>query len=202
MIVKKKDDFSPEAPQTDEQIEAAMVGDKRIINSTIELVPYDPAWPLQFERLKKQICDVLKSKVLMLEHVGSTSVPGLSAKPVIDMVLVVPDSSDEASYVRPLENIGYTLRIREPDWYKHRVLCPPDIRGNLHVFSPGCEETERMILFRDWLRTHPDDRDCYEKTKHELAARTWKYVQNYADAKSEVVREILSKACQNKVAKK
>jgi GrpB-like predicted nucleotidyltransferase (UPF0157 family) len=192
--VQKKDNIGPQDPQTDEQIEAAIVGDKKPLNNTIHLEPYDPAWPTQFERLRKQICEVLKGKVLQLEHVGSTSVPGLSAKPVIDMVLVVPDSSDEASYVKLLEEIGYTLRIREPDWYEHRVLNPPDIKGNLHVFSLGCEEIDRMILFRDWLRTHPEDRRCYEKTKHELAVRTWKYVQNYADAKSEVVRDILSKA--------
>jgi GrpB-like predicted nucleotidyltransferase (UPF0157 family) len=201
LIVKNKDDPGPQGPQTDAEIEAAMVGDKRIINSTIELVPYDPEWQVQFEQLRKQIRQILKDQVLLLEHVGSTSVPGLSAKPVIDMVLVVKDSSDEASYVRPLENIGYTLRIREPEWYQHRVLCPPHIRGNLHVFSPGAEEIDRMVLFRDWLRTHPEDKDCYEKTKRELAARMWKYVQNYADAKSEVVADILSKALRSRAGK-
>jgi len=200
--VKNKDIIGPEAPQTDDQIEAAIVGNKQPLNSTIHLAPYDPAWPMQFEVLKKQICEVLKTTVLQLEHVGSTSVPGLSAKPVIDMVLVVTDSSEETSYVKPLEEIGYTLRIREPDWYEHRVLNPPVINGNLHVFSPGCEEIDMMIMFRDWLRKHPEDKECYEKTKCELAARTWKYVQNYADAKSQVVQEILSRAHQNKVALK
>ena len=199
--MKNKDIIGPEAPQTDDQIEAAIVGNKQPLNSTIHLAPYDPAWPMQFEVLKKQICEVLKTTVLQLEHVGSTSVPGLSAKPVIDMVLVVTDSSEETSYVKPLEEIGYTLRIREPDWYEHRVLNPPVIKGNLHVFSPGCEEIDRMIMFRDWLRTHPEDRDHYENTKGELAARTWKYVQNYADAKSEVVQDILSRAHRSRVGR-
>ena len=113
------------------------------------------------------------------------------------MVLAVEDSSDEPSYVKPLEKKGYTLRIREPDWHEHRLLKPPDVGGNLHVFSTGCEEIEQMLLFRDWLRNHADDRLLYEETKRELAARTWKYRQNYADAKSEVVQEILARARRN-----
>ena len=132
--------------------------------------------------------------MLLLEHVGSTSVPGLSAKPIIDIVMAVADSSDEASYVKQLEERGYTLRIREPDWYEHRLLKPPEVPGNLHVFSAGCPEIEQMLLFRDWLRAHAEDRLLYEATKRELAARTWKYTQNYADAKSEVVQAILARA--------
>ena len=179
---------------TEEQIMAATVGPRRPINSTIYLAPYDPAWPSLFNRLKKQIQEALGDRVLLLEHVGSTSVPGLSAKPIIDMVMAVADSSDEASYVKPLEEKGYTLRIREPDSYEHRLLKAPEIAGNLHVFSAGCPEIEEMVLFRDWLRNHTDDRSLYEATKRELAARTWKYTQNYADAKSEVVQAILARA--------
>jgi len=112
------------------------------------------------------------------------------------MVMAVADSSDEAAYVKPLEAKGYTLRIREPDWYEHRLLKTPEIAGNLHVFSAGCPEIERMVLFRDWLRSHADDRSLYAATKRELAVRTWKYTQNYADAKSEVVEAILARARQ------
>jgi GrpB-like predicted nucleotidyltransferase (UPF0157 family) len=82
------------------------------LNSTIYLAPYDPAWPVLFTRLAKQIHEALGDAVLLLEHVGSTSVPGLSAKPIIDMVLAVANSSDESSYVKPLQDNGYTLRIR------------------------------------------------------------------------------------------
>jgi GrpB-like predicted nucleotidyltransferase (UPF0157 family) len=115
------------------------------------------------------------------------------------MVLAVVDSSDEAAYVKPLEEKGYTLRIREPDWYEHRLLKPPEIPGNLHVFSAGCEEIEQMVLFRDWLRTHADDRLLYEQTKRDLAARSWKYTQNYADAKSAAVQEIVARARRNQM---
>lgn len=120
--------------------------------------------------------------------------PDLSAKPIIDIVLAVADSSDEANYVKQLGVRGYTLKIREPAWYEHRLLNPPEMEGNLHVFSAGCEEIKQMVLFRDWLRNNDDDRLLYEATKRELAARTWKYTQNYADAKSEVIRQILGRA--------
>jgi GrpB-like predicted nucleotidyltransferase (UPF0157 family) len=181
-------------PMTEAQILAVTVGARKPLNSTITLIAYNPAWPSLFARLEKKIRKALGDDVLSLEHVGSTSVPGLSAKPVIDMVLVVADSSDEPSYVAALEEEGFVMRIREPDWFEHRMLKAPEVRGHLHVFSDGCEEIERMLLFRDWLRSHADDRLRYEKAKQELAARTWKYTQNYADAKGEVVEEILARA--------
>jgi GrpB-like predicted nucleotidyltransferase (UPF0157 family) len=186
-------------PMTEEQIIAVTVGERQPLNSTIYLAPYDPAWPSLFTRLHKNIHEAIEDNILLLEHVGSTSVPGLSAKPIIDMVLAVADSSDESSYVKPLEEKGYTLKIREPDRYEHRLLKPPDVQGNLHVFSDGCKEIEQMLLFRDWLRDHADERLLYEETKLKLAARTWKYTQNYADAKSEVVQEILARARLNQI---
>jgi len=176
------------------EIIASTVGERKPRNSTIYLAPYDPAWPSMFTQLKQRIKEALGDKVLLLEHVGSTSVPGLSAKPTIDVLLVVEDSRDEEAYVEALEEKGFTLRLREPDWYEHRFFKSSDPKGNLHVFSDGCEEIERMLLFRDWLRTHEEDRLLYEETKHELAARIWKYTQNYADAKSEVVQEIMARA--------
>lgn len=184
-------------PMTEEQILAVTVGERRPLNSTVYLASYNPEWPSLFIQLKNRIQVALKDNVLLLEHVGSTSVPGLSAKPIIDIVLAVADSSDEASYVDCLEQEGFKLRIREPDWYQHRMLKFSDPDANLHVFSAGCEEIERMLLFRDWLREHADERLHYEQKKQELATRTWQYTQNYADAKSEVVQEILVRARRN-----
>jgi GrpB-like predicted nucleotidyltransferase (UPF0157 family) len=108
--------------------------------------------------------------------------------------MVVPDSADEAAYVPDLEAAGYRLVIREPDWHEHRVFKGPDTNINLHTFSPGSPEVARMVGFRDWLRTHPDDRELYEQKKRELATQTWAYVQNYADAKTEVVEDIVRRA--------
>jgi GrpB-like predicted nucleotidyltransferase (UPF0157 family) len=121
-------------------------------------------------------------------------VPGLAAKPIVDIVLEVPDSADEAAYVPDLEAAGYVLHVREPDWFDHRLFKGPDTKVNLHVFSRGCEETDRMILFRDRLRRDEADRELYARTKRELASRDWKYGQQYADAKSAVVTEILGRA--------
>jgi GrpB-like predicted nucleotidyltransferase (UPF0157 family) len=129
-----------------------------------------------------------------VEHVGSTSVPGLAAKPVIDIVLTVPDSSDEAGYLTDLESAGYVLQFREPDWYEHRFLRDRNPDVQIHVFTVGSLEVERMLLFRDRLRTRSEERELYERTKRELAARRWNYVQDYADAKSAVIEEIISRA--------
>ena len=182
------------APLTEEQIEAATVGELVPHNATIHLAEYDPQWPAVYEREADRIRGALGGAALQLEHVGSTSVPGLSAKPVIDMVLVVADSADEDAYVPRLESAGYVLRIREPDWYEHRLFKGPDTNVNLHTFSDGCEEIERMLAFRDWLREHDEDRDLYENAKRELAAQEWRHVQNYADAKSVVVLDIMARA--------
>ncbi len=181
-------------PKTEEEIKAAFVGEVKPLTTKIQVVDYDPEWPRLFEREAKRIRAALGERVVMLEHVGSTSVPGLAAKPRIDMLLVVPDSSNEADYVPAFEAAGYRLVIREPDWYQHRVFKGPDTDVNLHVFSPGCVEIERMVLFRDWLRSHPEDREKYQRAKRELASKDWKYVQNYADAKTEVVEEIIQRA--------
>ena len=135
----------------------------------------------------------LGERALRIEHVGSTSVPGLPAKPVIDIVLVVEDSSDEDAFVPALEAAGYVLRIREPDWHEHRVFKGPDTDVNLHVFTVGCAEIARMLGFRDHLRVNGADRSAYEQRKQELAKQTWKHTQHYADAKSEVVEDILAR---------
>ena len=170
------------------------VGELQPVAGQIELVDYDPAWPDLFAREAERIRAALGERVVLLEHTGSTSVPGLAAKPIIDMTLAVPDSSDEESYAPALEAAGYVLRIREPDWHEHRVFKGPDTNVNLHVFSDGCPEIDRMLRFRDWLRTNQADRELYEQTKRKLAAREWTYVQDYADAKTLVVEEIIARA--------
>jgi GrpB-like predicted nucleotidyltransferase (UPF0157 family) len=186
--------MSDRAPTTEDEMRAATIGDLQLHSGPIELSDYDPEWPRLFEREAERIRAALGERILQLEHVGSTSIPGLAAKPRIDVLLVVADSADEPAYVPALEAAGYVLRIREPDWYEHRVLKGPDTDVNLHVFSPGAPEIDRMVLFRNWLRADETDRELYARTKRELAGRSWKYVQNYADAKTDVVEEILARA--------
>ncbi len=181
-------------PLTEEQIRAHTIGELRPLSGRIAIVDYDRRWPVLFGREARRIRDVLGPRALRIEHTGSTSVPDLVAKPIIDMLLVVADSADEGAYVPDLEAAGYPLRIREADWYEHRMFKGPDTDVNLHVFSWGCPEIDRMLLFRDWLRSHAADREHYARTKLVLARREWKYVQNYADAKTAVIEEIMARA--------
>jgi GrpB-like predicted nucleotidyltransferase (UPF0157 family) len=178
----------------DEQILAATVGEPPPTYREVVLVEYDPRWPVLFEQAAEQIRRALGDATLEIHHVGSTSVPGLMAKPLIDIDLVVADTTDEEAYVPKLEAAGYVLRVREPDWFEHRMLRGSEPRVNLHVFPPECSEVVRMLLFRDWLRMNEADRQLYARTKRELAAQEWKYVQNYADAKTAVVEDILARA--------
>jgi len=157
----------------------------------IDLRAHDPVWAEQFLSLRADLTEMLGDRALLLEHVGSTSVPGLRAKPILDLLLVVTDSADENAYAGHVEACGYALHHREPDWYEHRMFtrCAPD--ANLHVFSAGCEEIDRMIGFRDLLRRDAGALARYEREKLSLAERDWPTVQDYADAKADVVTRLL-----------
>jgi GrpB-like predicted nucleotidyltransferase (UPF0157 family) len=181
------------APMTEEEIRAIWVTEPPRLVGRIEVADYDPEWPRLFEQEADRIGSVLGKRVVQLEHVGSTSVPGLAAKPILDILLVVPDSGDEPTYALDLEAAGYVLVIREAKW-QHRVFKGPDTNVNLHVYSPGSPEIERYLIFRDRLRSDPADRERYQRVKRELAQRDWTYVQQYADAKTEVVEEIIARA--------
>ena len=171
----------------DEELAKVTIGEVRPLIQPIEIRDYDPDWPRLYALEEVRIRSTLGERVIRLEHAGSTSVPGLPAKPLIDIVLEVPDSADEPSYVPDLEAARYVLRIREPDWFEHRLFKGPDTNVSVHTFSAGCEEVDRMLLFRDWLRESAADRELYAAAKRDLAARDWKHMQQYADAKTDVV---------------
>ncbi len=160
----------------------------------IAVVDYDPRWPDVFAREAERIRAALGERALRIEHAGSTAVSGLAAKPVIDIVLVVADSHDESGYAPALEAAGYLLCIREQEWYEHRMFKGSQPEANLHVFSRGCPEIDRMLIFRDWLRANGGDRDLYARTKRELSQRRWERVQDYADAKTAIVAQIMARA--------
>jgi GrpB-like predicted nucleotidyltransferase (UPF0157 family) len=181
-------------PLTEEQIRTYTIGAPKPLSGRVLFADYDPQWPVLFEREAGRIQAVLGRRALRIEHTGSTSVPGLVAKPIIDMLLVVTDSANEEGYARDLEAVGYVLRIREVDWFEHRMFNGPDTEINLHVFSSGCPEIDRILMFRDWLRSNAADRDLYTRTKLALGQQEWKYVQNYADAKTLVIEEIIARA--------
>ncbi|OJH38035.1 GrpB family protein [Cystobacter ferrugineus] len=181
-------------PTTEQELREVTIGAPTEVNGRILLVDYDPRWPVLFEREAAKIRAALGERALMIEHAGSTSVPGLVAKPILDIIVAVADSGDEAAYVPALEAAGYQLRIREPEWEQHRLLIGTQPDVNMHVFSSGAREITLMLTMRDWLRSNEADRELYAATKRELASRTWKYVQHYADAKTTVISGILARA--------
>ena len=164
------------------------------VSGKILVADYDPRWPEMFLIEAERIKAALGDRALRIEHTGSTSVPGLAAKPILDILLVVRDSSQEDEYAPFLESAGYVLRIREPDWHQHRIFKGEREAVNLHVFSEGCPEIDRVLMFRDWLRQSPADRDLYARAKRDLAEKGWNYVQDYADAKTSVIQEIMGRA--------
>jgi len=157
------------------------------------IVDYNPNWKLNYQFHAEKIAKALGSQALLIEHIGSTSVKGLAAKPVIDILVVVRDSSDERSYVRKMIDAGYILRIREPDWHEHRMFRNPTKDANIHFYSKGCTEISRVLNFRDWLRTHPKDCLRYESNKRKLSKQDWECVDDYAQAKTEIIEMILEK---------
>jgi GrpB-like predicted nucleotidyltransferase (UPF0157 family) len=159
----------------------------------VEIVAYDHAWPAQYALVAERIHQVLDTHMIGLDHIGSTSVPGLRAKAVLDIDLTVTDSSDEAAYVPALQSAGFRLVIREPGWHEHRLLTLDNPRVNLHVFSPDCPEVIRHRMFRDWLIEHPDDRTRYRDAKHDAAAggrAAGESVMDYNQRKQPAIRDI------------
>lgn len=132
---------------------------------TIEVVDYDPAWPEQYDVLAARLREALGPAGLDIDHVGSTSVPGLAAKPIIDIDVTVADPSDEDAYRPAMEAAGFALTLREPGWHQHRLFKPHDQSANIHVFGPDCPEAIRHRMLRDWLRDHDEDRARYAAAK-------------------------------------
>ncbi|ACQ81777.1 protein of unknown function UPF0157 [Beutenbergia cavernae DSM 12333] len=159
----------------------------------ITVVDYDESWPAQFDRVAARVRAALGRRALAVEHVGSTSVPGLPAKPIIDVALTVADPADEAAYVPDLAAAGFVLVIREPGWHEHRALKLADPNTNLHVWGPDCPEVARQLMFRQWLIDHPEDLARYRDAKLAAAAATnavGEIVTAYNRHKEPVIRDI------------
>ncbi len=184
-------------PLTEEQIRAAQIGELAPLGAPIQIVDYDPEWPPAL-RTRGRASSVRARRSCL---VARTRRLNLSTRPCCQTenrhATRRREHSRRAFLHSSLRSFGYVLRIREPDWYEHRMFKGPDTDINLHVFSSGCSEIDRMLLFRNWLRSNKSDRRLYERTKRELARNNWKYMQNYADAKTAIVEEILTRAQKN-----
>jgi len=159
----------------------------------VDLHPYDERWPTVFAEHRDRIRRALGAggATVGIEHIGSTAVPGLAAKPIIDVLVTVDDITAEEDHVEPLLVAGYVLRVREPG---HRLVRTPERSVHVHVYEHHAPAVERYRLFRDRLRSDPDDRALYEATKRELFRRQWDDMNDYADAKTAVVQEITARA--------
>ena len=155
----------------------------------VVIAPPDPAWPRRFAAEAERIYAALGPRALRVEHIGSTSVPGLAAKPIVDICLCVADPEDEPAYAPDLAAIGFAIRVRDPG---HRMYRPPARDVNLHVYAPDDPEVARYLAFRDRLRASPEDRAAYEALKRELATREWDDVNHYAAAKGDLIEAIIA----------
>lgn len=165
-----------------------------LVNGRVNIASYDPKWPYLFQREADRIRQVLGERVLAIEHIGSTAVPGLDANPCIDIRLAVADPTDEPAYLPELEENGYSVLDRFEGEYDHRILKGSRVNVSLYVGGEGCAELERMSLFRDYLTADTGARERYASVKRELGERAWERLQDYTAAKSEIVAELMAEA--------
>lgn len=167
----------------DAELDQVLIGGRE--RREIVIADYDPAWPERFAAERERIAEALGDRALRIEHIGSTSVPGLAAKPIVD-ILVEVTSLDAVD----LEPAGYVLRVREEG---HRMFRTPELDVHVHVWPAGAANIESDLAFRDRLRASPEDRAAYEALKRELATRDWPDMNHYAEAKGPLIREILAR---------
>ncbi|MFD8546068.1 GrpB family protein [Streptomyces sp. NPDC059649] len=171
----------------DQQPELIGGREKRVIR----LAEYDPDWPSRFARERIRILEALGSTARRVDHIGSTSVPGLAAKPIIDIDVSVPDVEAEDDYLGALLAVGYELRVRQPG---HRMVRAPALDVHVHICGVGSDWERRHLLFREWLRRDAGDRQAYADLKRQLARHDWEDMNAYADAKSCLIGQIMARA--------
>ena len=173
----------------DVQVESTLIGGRE--KRDVRITDYDPMWPVRFENERARLERALGPRALQIDHIGSTSVPGLAAKPIIDINVSVTDPDDEFAYLAALEKAGYVLRVREP---AHRMVRTPTRDVHVHICASESVWEYRHLLFRDWLRTSVDDARLYEAVKRGLAKMDWDDFNAFADAKGDVIAEITDRA--------
>lgn len=157
----------------------------------LELHSPDEGWADIFLDHRRRIREALAGADIEIEHIGSTSVPGLAAKPIVDIVVTVEDITAEEDYLPALLAAGYELRVREPG---HRLVRTPAHDVHVHVFERDHPAVDEYLLFRDHLRADADDRALYESTKRTLLSRRWDDMNDYAEAKTDVILAIKERA--------
>lgn len=161
------------------------------VPGALRLAEPDPTWPALFLDHEQRIRGALGPAAVLVEHIGSTAVPGLAAKPIVDVLLTVTDLTAEEDYLPALLAAGYVLQRREPG---HRLLRTPDGAVNVHVHDDGTTAAADYLLLRNHLRRPTEERDLYERTKRSLLAHGWPDGAAYADSKTEVIERIKARA--------
>lgn len=168
---------------------AKLIGGKE--KRDLVVVASDPTWPQTYRHHERRISAALGLNTAAIEHIGSTSVPALAAKPIIDILIVVNDITAEEDYLPQLVEAGYVLRVREPG---HRLVRTPQLDVHVHILETGDPRIDEYLLLRDHLRRDETDRDLYARTKYRLSAQDWPDMNAYADAKTEVIAQIKERA--------
>ncbi len=179
----------PLDPELERELERVLIGERQ--PGPVELVEYDPSWPRRFEVVRAELAGSLGERAIAIEHIGSTAVPGLVAKPIVDVLVAVPRVEPEDSYAPAIVALGYELRVREPG---HRMFRPAAGDVHIHVWAAGTQEAADYLLLRDRLRASPADREAYAARKRELAGRDWPDLNYYAHAKGPLIAEIIARA--------
>lgn len=177
--------------EQDAYLDTVLIGGRE--RREIVIADYDPDWPRRYEDHRARIAAALGAEALRIEHVGSTAVPGLAAKPIIDVLVTVSNIGDESSYGPALERAGYELRVREPE---HRMFRTPERDAHVHLWEERDPAVGRHLAFRDRLRESRSDRAEYERLKRSLSRRDWPDMNHYADAKGPLIEAILARAAQ------
>jgi GrpB-like predicted nucleotidyltransferase (UPF0157 family) len=170
-------------------LDTVLVGGREPV-SAITIADYDPAWPTRFGTERARIAQALGDGAIRIEHIGSTAVPGLAAKPIVDILVTVTDPDDESRFAPALVRAGYELRVSEPG---HRMFRTPQRDVHIHVWADGDAEVDRYLVLRDRLRASSQDRAAYERLKRELASRAWDDTNHYADAKGGLIEALLAR---------
>jgi GrpB-like predicted nucleotidyltransferase (UPF0157 family) len=161
----------------------------------IVIAPYDPEWPEWFSQVGSALRAALGPVALRIDHIGSTSVVGLDAKPVLDIQISVTDLELLEAFRVPLQSLGYVFQAENPERTKRYFReSPGERRTHIHVRRAGSFSEQFALLFRDYLRAHPDDARSYAALKHRLAARFGEDRQGYVDAKDSFIWETIKKA--------
>lgn len=169
-------------------------GEQRASQERIDVTPYDATWPARFASMRARLAAALGAVALRIDHVGSTSVPGLAAKPIVDVQVSVRDHAHEAAYVPAIEELGFVLRARDD---QHRYFKPPPgspRTHQIHVCSAGGDWERDHLLFRDYLRAHPARADEYGALKTALALKFGDDRVGYTDAKTSFILDALELA--------